>query len=326
VGFVVFSFQKAIPFMQDFSYILSLTSPTFMLISIGYIVVKTGWMPKENVRPLAWFVVNIGLPAALFKALSSRSFQDILHYDYLLVYGLGSLLSFALLFTLARLRKKSITECALFGLGASISNSLMVGFPIIIQLFGDQALVPFALTLIVENLFILPLALALADTGQQKSSTFTTAFAKSLPQLLKNPIILSIALGISSAAVGIELPELPSKVIDALAVTVGGVALFAIGGMLVGLKTKGMITDLSSIVVGKLVIHPLAVFALLLFFPAIPPLFQHVAIILACMPMFSIYAVIGMRYQYGTFCSAVLLPTTLVSFITINLVVWLISP
>jgi len=202
----------------------------------------------------------------------------------------------------------------------------MVGFPIIIQLFGDQALVPFALTLIVENLLILPLALALADTGQQKSSTFTTAFAKSLPQLLKNPIILSIALGISSAAVGIELPELPSKVIDALAVTVGGVALFAIGGMLVGLKTKGMITDLSSIVVGKLVIHPLAVFALLLFFPAIPPLFQHVAIILACMPMFSIYAVIGMRYQYGTFCSAVLLPTTLVSFITINLVVWLISP
>lgn len=65
--------------MQDFSYILSLTSPTFMLIAIGYIVVKTGWMPKENVRSLAWFVVNIGLTAALFKALSSRFFQDILH-------------------------------------------------------------------------------------------------------------------------------------------------------------------------------------------------------------------------------------------------------
>jgi malonate transporter len=311
--------------MQDFSYILSLTSPTFMLIAIGYLVVKMGWMPKENVRPLAWFVVNIGLPAALFKALSSRSFQDVLHYDYLLVYGLGSLLSFATLFILARLRNKTITECALFGLGASVSNSLMVGFPIVTQLFGDEALVPFTLTLIVENMFILPLALALADTGQQKNSHFFTAFAKSLPQLIKNPIILSIALGLASTAFDIQPPELANKIIDVLAVTVAGVSLFAIGGMLVGLKTRGMVTDLSSIVVGKLIIHPLYIVVLMIFFPAMPQLFQHVAILLACMPMFSIFAVIGMRYQYGGLCSAVLLPTTLVSFITINLVVWLIS-
>ncbi len=226
---------------------------------------------------------------------------------------------------MARLRNKTLTECALFGLGASMSNSLMVGFPIVTQLFGDEALVPFTLTLIVENLFILPLALALADTGQQKNSHFFTAFAKSLPQLLKNPIILSIVLGITSTAFGIQPPELASKVIDVLALTVAGVSLFAIGGMLVGLKTKGMVTDLSSIVLGKLIIHPLCIFAILIFFPAMPLLFQHVAILLACMPMFSIFAVIGIRYQYGGLCSAVLLPTTVVSFITINLVVWIIS-
>jgi malonate transporter len=311
--------------MQDFGYILSLTSPTFILIAIGYLVVRTGWMPKENVRSLAWFVVNIALPAALFKALNARSFHDILHYDYLLVYGLGSLLTFVALFTLARLRKKTITECALFGLGASVSNSLLVGFPIVWQLFGAQALVPFTLTLIIENLFILPLALALADTGEQKNSHFFTAFTKSILPLFKNPIILSIILGITSAALGIRPPELASKVIDVLAITVGGVSLFAIGGMLVGLKTRGMVTDLSSIVGGKLIIHPLFVFVLLLFFPEMPLLYQHVAILLACMPMFSIFAVIGIRYQAGGLCSAVLLPTTLISFITINLVVWFIS-
>lgn len=311
--------------MQNFSYILSLTSPTFILIAIGYIVVKTGWMPKENVRPLAWFVVNIGLPAALFKALSSRSFQDILHYDYLLVYGLGSLLSFATLFILARLRKKPITECALFGLGASVSNSLMVGFPIIMQLFGDEALVPFALTLIVENLFILPLALALADTGQQKNSHFFVAFVKSISQLIKNPIIIAIAIGVASTVADIQPPKLVNHVIDVLAVTVGGVSLFAIGGMLVGLEVKGMVNDISSIVVGKLILHPLYVFFFILLFPTMPLLFKQVAIILACMPMFSIFSVIGMRYQYGSLCSAVLLPATLVSFLTINLVVWCIS-
>ena len=311
--------------MQDFSYILSLTSPTFILIALGFIVVKAGWMPKENVRSLAWFVVNICLPAALFKALSSRSFEDILHFDYLLVYGLGSLLSFAALFSLARFKHKTTTESALFGLGASVSNSLMFGFPIVTQIFGDEALVPFTLTLIVENLIILPLALALADMGQHKNSHFFAAFIKSLPQLIKNPIILSIVLGLISTSLGIHPPEIANHIIDVLAATVAGVSLIAIGGMLVGLKAKGMVADLSSIAMGKLIIHPLLVFSLIMFFPTMPLVFQHVAVLLACMPMFSIFAVIGIRYQYGGLCSAVLLPTTLLSFITINLAVWFIS-
>jgi predicted permease len=114
-------------------------------------------------------------------------------------------------------------------------------------------------------------------------------------------------------------------VIDVLAVTVGGVSLFAIGGMLVGLEVKGMVNDISSIVGGKLILHPLCVFFFILLFRTMPLLFKQVAIILACMPMFSIFAVIGMRYQYGSLCSAVLLPATLVSFLTINLMLWFIS-
>lgn len=311
--------------MQDFTYILSLTSPTFILILLGFLAVRFGFLEKENVRTLAWFVVNFGLPAAMFKALSSRSFQDILHYDYLLIFGLGSLISFLLLFFVAKFKNKTLTECALFGLGGSISNSLMVGFPIIMQLFGDAALVPFALTLIVENLFILPLALALADTGQHEGGSFAKALLKSLPQLAKNPIIASIALGLCSSALNWQPPEFVGRVIDMLSVTVGGVALFAIGGMLVGLKPKGMLTDISSIVLGKLIIHPLSVFAMMMLFSPMQPLFQNVAIILACMPMFSIYAVIGMRYNMGGLCSAVLLPATLMAFVTINLVIWILG-
>ncbi|WP_299183296.1 AEC family transporter [uncultured Neptuniibacter sp.] len=311
--------------MQDFTYILSLTSPTFILILLGFCAVRFGFLAKENVRTLAWFVVNVGLPAAMFKALNSRSFQDILHYDYLLIFGAGSLISFAILFTLAKLRGKPLTECALFGLGGSISNSLMVGFPIIMQLFGDAALVPFALTLIIENLFILPLALALADTGQHKSGSFLTALMKSLPQLLKNPIIASIGIGLITTAMDLHPPGFINKVIDMLSVTVGGLALFAIGGMLVGLKPKGMMVDLGAIVFGKMIIHPLAVFCMIILMPPMPPLFQHVAIILASMPMFSIFAVIGMRYNYGGLCSAVLLPATVVAFFTINMVIWLLD-
>lgn len=311
--------------MHDFTYILSLTSPVFILMALGYSVVRGGWLSKDGIRTLAWFVVYIGLPAAMFKALSSRSFQDILHYDYLMAYGIGSMVPFVLLFAISRMRGKGLTESAIMGLGGSISNSLMIGFPIIMQLFGDAALVPFALTLIIENLIVLPLALALADTGEKQNMSFLRALAHSFPQLMRNPIILSMALGMLFSIFGLQPPGPAARVIDMLAATVGGVALFTIGGMLVGIKPRGMIQDLSAIVAGKLLIHPLGVFVAFMLVPSISPLYASVAVILACMPMFSVYAVLGARYGMGGLCSAVLLPTTLVSFVTINTVIWLIG-
>lgn len=311
--------------MQDLTYILSLTAPVFILMGLGFLTVRAEWLSKDNIRTLAWFVVHFGLPAAMFKALSSRTFADILNYDYLLIFGIGSLIPFMVLFSIAKIRGKGLTESAFFGLGGSVSNSLMIGFPIIMQLFGEAALVPFALTLIIENLFILPLTLALADTGQKEGMGFWRALLHSFPQLMKNPIIISMALGILSSLLELQPPVMVNRAIDMLASTVGGVALFTIGGMLVGLKPRGMVKDISTIVLGKLILHPLGVFVMILLMPPMPALFQSVAIVLACMPMFSIYAVLGARYNLGGMCSAVLLPATLLSFITINTVIWLLG-
>lgn len=311
--------------MHTMSQILFLTSPTFILIIFGFLTVRLTWMPKEYIKALAWFIVNIALPAALFKALSAQPFHEILNVDYLLVFGCGSVFAFLLLFSIAKLRNKTTTESALFGLGASVSNSLMIGFPIIMQLFGEQALIPFALALIIENLVILPLTLTLAQSAQHKGQSFFSVFSKSLIQLVKNPIIIAISLGVLCASTEIKSPLIITEVIDVLSKTVAGISLFAIGGMLVGLEVKGLFKDISIIVIGKLVIHPLCVFAFIFLFPTMPPLYKKVAIILACMPMFSIYAVIGMKYQLGKLCSAVLLPTTVCCFITINVVIWLVS-
>jgi len=304
--------------MASFTDLFTLTSPIFLLIGLGFLCVRIGWLAKDKTQGLSWFVVNIGLPAAIFTALSSRSLNEILHLDYLFVYGLGSLAAFFTLFSIARFRQRGITEAAFFGLGASASNSLLIGFPIVVQLFGDAALVPFALTLMVENLLILPLTLALADSGQKKGLPFALALLRAFPGLFKNPIFLSILAGMLCAAFNVQIPLVAGKALDMLATTVGAIALFSIGAMLVGLKTGGMITNISFIVAGKLLLHPMLVIALTFVFTDLPPLYQSIAVVMACMPMFSVYALLGARYGLGGLCSAALLPATLLSFVTIN--------
>lgn len=305
--------------------VFAITSPAFVLIGLGYLCVKAGWLQKNGVQALGWFITRIGLPAAIFQALSSRSFQDILHFDFLLVYASGSLIAFFTVLGLAIIvRKKTLTEAAFFGLGSSLSNTILIGYPIIIGLFGPAALVPFALALIVENLLILPLSLALAETGAQQGSRFLIALTHSLKLLLKNPIVIAIMGGIISSALSIDIPTVADRVIGSLAATVSGLAQFTIGGILAGAAIKMISKDMSLVATGKLLIHPAAVLLMVMIFQTLDPMFTTVAIILSCLPMFSIYAVLAMDYDLGEFCSSVLLPTTILSFITINLALWLL--
>ena len=307
-------------------YILAITSPAFILIAFGYLSVKAQWLEKGGVRALGWFITRIALPSAIFLSLSKKNFQDILHFDYLMIYAAGSLIAYFIIFGVARIiQKKPLTEAAFFGLGSSMSNSLLIGYPIIIELFGPIALVPFALTLIVENLIILPLSLALADTGKNTEARFLVALMHSLGLLSKNPIFLAIVAGIASSALSLSLPSVLDTVIDSLAATVSGLAQFTIGGILAGATLKLINRDMSLVLIGKLLIHPIAVLSLVLVLPPITPVFASIAVILASLPMFSVYAVLGMDYELSEFCSAVLLPTTIVSFITINLSILVLS-
>jgi len=304
--------------MHNLPQMLSLTAPIFILIGLGYITVKTGWFAKANSRGLSWFVGNIGVPAAIFNALISRPFIEVFRADYLVIYGAASLFAFCCLFFTAKFRGKNLTEATFYGVGASMSNSIMIGYPLAIQIFGEAAIIPFALTLIVENLLMLPLALALAVSGQSQTSSFFKAFLQSLPQLVKNPILIAIVLGIVAGSIGFELPSVLNKVSGMLASTVAAVALFAVGTALVGVKLKGMMTDISLIMVGKLLIHPLAVIVMISLMPPMPETYQAIAVLIASAPMFTIYAVLGERFSLGEFCSAALVPTTIASFITIN--------
>ena len=305
------------------STILSIVSPAFILIVLGYLTVKFAWLDKRGVRALGWFTTRVALPAAIFQALSSRNLADIFHADYLIVYGVGSLIAYFTVFIVAKsMFKKPLTESAFYGLGSSMSNTILIGYPIIIQIFGPAAVIPFALTLIIENLVILPLSLALAESGMRKEGHFLKALVGSLGTLAKNPIILSIAMGLLFSLLSISLPSAADSAIQSLAATASGLAQYTIGGILAGVALTVLSKDMSLVILGKLIIHSAAILLMIFMLPPMDPMFTSIAVILSCLPMFSVYAVLAMDYELGEFCSAVLLPTTVLSFITISLAIW----
>jgi len=257
--------------------ILAITTPIYLLIGLGYLAARIGMFSGPDMRVLGRFVLNFALPALVFKALSERPLGEIITLPYFAAYGGGSLFVFLAAFALAHWwRGKPRPDSTLIGLGAGFSNSGFVGYPIVAQWLGPSAAVALALCMLVENMLLLPLTLALAESGNS-ARAWHVALVQSLKGLATNPLILAISAGTIVAFSGTALPDPLLRAVGLLATASTAVALFVIGGSLVGLKARGVATQALPIVVAKLVVHPAVVTALVLLLPAFDPKLQLAA-------------------------------------------------
>lgn len=305
--------------------ILSITTPVFLLIGLGFLSVRASWFARADLRVLGYFVINFALPALLFKALVTRDFGEIMNPGFLLAYAAGSLASFVIVLLLARrLRGRSFQRAVVTGMGASMSNSAFIGLPVALQVLGPIASVVVALTLLVENILMMPLVLALAE-GSGGGRGAAKVLRATFMRLAKNPLVLAIALGFSASLMGVSLPEPVFRAVDMLSLTAAAVALFVIGGNLHGAATKGLAGDLGLIAIGKLVLHPLAVAGAVFLVPGIDPTLQAGAILFACLPMLSIYGIIAQKYGLEQMASGALVIATIASFLTISFVIWMLT-
>lgn len=182
-----------------------------------------------------------------------------------------------------------------------------------------------ALNMLVENTLMIPLPLALAEHSPDQKQGYGRMARDTALKLVRSPMIVAIVVGMAISFLGIKLPVPLTRTVDMLAMASGPVALFVIGANLHGLRLGGMLGNLSLIVLGKLILHPLAVLGALLIFPVASPELHTAGVLLAAVPMLSIYPLPGHRFGLEKLCSASLLGATLLSFFSLTLALTLLK-
>ncbi|WP_302140507.1 AEC family transporter [Halomonas alkalicola] len=307
--------------------ILVITTPIFLLIGAGYLAMAIRLVNREQIQGMGTFVLYFALPALVIRALIQNPLDEVLQPHYLLAYGLGSLavFGFALLLTL-KLQRKPLNEGAMHALGMAASNSGFIGYPVAAMVLGSSpAAVFLALNMMIENLLIIPTALILAEAGRQSGAGLATVARKTFMRLARNPILIGLTLGVLLAVTDTALPRPLAQVVDMLASAAGPVALFVIGGTLFGLQVRGMVGDVGQIVIGKLLLHPLAILGLFLVMPEADPTLLAGALLFACAPMISVYPLLGHRYGMAGVSAAALMVGTLGTFVTLSLAIGLMK-
>ena len=154
------------------------------------------------------------------------------------------------------------------------------------------------------------------DSGNRPASQ--PASVQPIPPLPALPAARPVVQS-AFALLGLRLPEPLARTVGLLGSASSPLALFMIGGTLVGLKLQGVRADLLRVTFGKLVLHPLAVLLAVLALPPFDPVLRTAVVLVAAMPMMGIYPVLAQRFGEDRFGAAALLAATLTSFLTINL-------
>ncbi len=307
--------------------VLAVTAPLYLLMALGWVAVRAGWFAREHMRVLGGYVLRLALPALLFNALASRRFAEILEPAFLLAFAGGGLAAFATGLLWARRAGKPLPAAAIVGMGCSCPNSGFIGVALVAQLFGSStAAVGLAMAMLVENLLLLPLALALSEAGEGAAGTgrlarMRAAAWQALRNLLRTPMVLGLLVGIVFSLLQWRLPAALQRPVELLAASCSPVALVVIGGTLAGLHLRGWVRETAVIAACKLALHPLVALGLVLLLPPMPQVLQQTVVLMAAVPMLGIYPVLAQKSGNDAMAAAAQLGTTVASFFTLSAVV-----
>src|SRR5690606_20058819 len=127
---------------------------------------------------------------------------------------------------------KPFDRAAVGALGASASNTGFIGFPVALLAFGNTALAALPMTMLVENILILPMALAMMELNARANTSALTVARHTVARLVRMPLIIAIFVGTAMAIAGLHFPLPVVRTLDMLAAASAPCALVVVGGTL----------------------------------------------------------------------------------------------
>ncbi len=306
--------------------IADLILPVFAVVVTGWIVGATGYLPRGLSDALIHFAYNVAMPALLIVTIAQEPAHALINWGFLAPFGGGSLLCFALVFGVVRMRGGyGLASQTMYGMAASMTNTGFVALPVLHAIYGERAVLPAAIATVFVAVVMFPVSIILLELDRQEARQPGAVSSLLLPHILLNPMVLATLVGLVWSVLHVPMPIPVEAYLNVLAAALAPCALFAIG---LGLSMDGLHTKigLSSLLAAvKLVVMPLIVFGLSVAF-GLSPLYTIAAVICAAVPTAkTVYILAGQYRCEETMVAATISMTTLFSVVSLPAWLYLLS-
>ena len=254
--------------------------PIFILIVIGWIAQRKGFMPSEFLGPANRLVYQLAIPALIFRAISGKDF----HTQFSLVAVLDTLAAILIVFVLSWAVGLLLrTEGS--GRGTFMQTSIhgnlgYIGLAVVYYYLGQEGFARAGIIagfmMILQNLFgIIALQINFSHISMIGN------FKKIILSILGNPIIISAILGIIFSVSGTPLPLILDRSIEILSNLALPMALLIIGATLSFEKIRPRMISIFISAILKLLALPAVGYALYLVSDLSPNVYLPGLILLA---------------------------------------------
>ncbi|CAO3448027.1 Auxin efflux carrier family protein [Azospirillum argentinense] len=312
------------------SVVFNVALPVFAIILAGVLSGKAKLLGPASSEALNKFVYWMALPPVLFLGTAKRSLPEIFNGPFigaflgsmLAVYALGALLGWLIH------RERTQIQC-MQGLNACFSNTGYMGIPLFLAAFGPDRLAPAILATVIMSAIMVGIAVIWLEFANSQGGGIGKALRDVGRALVRNPLIISTALGLGWSVFlsGVPVPRPIAIYCDLMGASAGPCALFAIGLFLATQSLKANLLEAGWISACKLVVQPaLAWFLIQTLFP-LDPFWAGSAIILAGLPTGALTFVVASQYRiYVERTSAAILMSTIASVVTLSILLATYAP
>ena len=215
--------------MNTFLNQIALATPLFVLVLLGYALMRLFHWPKAMADHMTRFVFSVALPAMLFRLMSDFSKLPPVDARLLVAFFGGCLVVFILGRLIAwRVFQLDGVGQSVFALGGVFSNNVMLGLPLAKVALGEAAVPPVALVLVFNALVLWTLVTVSVEWARHGSFS-VRGFARAARAVLVNPIVAAILSGTLFGIIGLPLPALVDQPMAMLAQAATPMALIALG-------------------------------------------------------------------------------------------------
>lgn len=188
--------------MDSLIYSLNATLPVFLTILIGYGLRQIKMLNDSFVSVANKFNFKVTLPVMLFLDLASTNIRENFNLKYVLFCACVTTIMFFTIWGLSKIFIKDKSIVGAFVQASYRSSAAVLGIAFIQNIYGDVGMAPIMIIGCVP-LYNIYAVLVLTIEGENNGSGIE-AIKKSAINIVKNPIIISIFLGIAASLVNLH--------------------------------------------------------------------------------------------------------------------------
>ena len=213
--------------MENLIFSLNATVPVFLMMVLGLVFRKLGWIDDVFASKMNKFVFLVPLPVLVFEDLATVVFSEVWDLKFVLFCFAATLISIGIAAAVSFLwRDKSIQ--GEFIQASYRSSAALLGIAFIQNIYGNAGLAPLMIIGSVP-LYNVMAVIVLVFFRPERKRLDKELWKSTLKGIVTNPIIIGIAAGILWSALKIPMPPILEKTVSNVGAVATPLGLMAMG-------------------------------------------------------------------------------------------------